>query len=411
MPFVRPKPFTPPIIDDGTHSDIIGGKSIAAVKLQLGWESELARHTEDYFAPVNIWREADILPPVLAQALKGQKAGAQIKLSFKPGELTPLYDEHQKKIFSVKNFVGQRVPRLGRFYPRRRLIGYRGDPIPFRCIGVENSSFTADFNHPLGGKSLVLEALVHAVQGNRSERGGECTDWIDLLTSGPGMQCRWQGLPTDFFSDAPFRREDEPEDGRFYQMPRFVNHLDSRALETITALYGRLLKPDMAVLDLMGSCESHLPDSLALKSVIGLGLNAEELRSNPRLTGYLIHDLNQAPQLPFSDQAFDAVICTVSVEYLIRPLEVFQEVARILRPGGLFIQSFSNRWFPPKVTRIWTELHEFERLGLVLEYFLSSGAYGNLETYSSRGWPRPETDRYYPQVRFSDPIYAVWGQT
>jgi hypothetical protein len=74
-------------------------------------------------------------------------------------------------------------------------------------------------------------------------------------------------------------------------------------------------------------------------------------------------------------------------------------VARVLKPGGLFVQTFSNRWFPPKVVKIWPELHEFERLGLVLEYFLRTGAFGNLKTFSSRGWPRPETDRYFPQLR------------
>jgi SAM-dependent methyltransferase len=104
------------------------------------------------------------------------------------------------------------------------------------------------------------------------------------------------------------------------------------------------------------------------------------------------------------------MICTVSVEYLIHPQEIFQEVARVLKPGGLFIHTFSNRWFPPKVVRIWTELMEWERPGLVLEYFLRSGAYDHLQTFSARGWPRPATDRYFPQVPLADPVYAVWGQ-
>jgi hypothetical protein len=104
------------------------------------------------------------------------------------------------------------------------------------------------------------------------------------------------------------------------------------------------------------------------------------------------------------------VICTVSVEYMTRPFEVFLDVARILKPNGHFIHTFSNRWFPPKVISLWQELSEFERMGLVLEYFLRSGFYGSLETYSSRGWPRPETDRYYPDLMTADPVYAVWGR-
>jgi SAM-dependent methyltransferase len=144
--------------------------------------------------------------------------------------------------------------------------------------------------------------------------------------------------------------------------------------------------------------------------VVGLGLNETELRRNPQLTGYVVHDLNQTPVLPFPDNSFDAVVCTVSVEYLTRPLEVFVEIKRLLKPGGLFLLTFSNRWFPPKVVKIWTEILDFERLGLVLEYFHQAGGFSDLATYSARGWPRPQDDKYYPQVRLSDPVFAAWGR-
>ena len=117
--------------------------------------------------------------------------------------------------------------------------------------------------------------------------------------------------------------------------------------------------------------------------------------NNPQLSSYLIHDLNSEPVMPSEDQSFDAIICTVSVEYLTRPFEVFEDCARILKPGGVLIHTFSNRWFPPKVINVWTELNEFERAGLTVEYFLKSGKYEDIETYSVRGWPRPVADRYF----------------
>jgi hypothetical protein len=43
----------------------------------------------------------------------------------------------------------------------------------------------------------------------------------------------------------------------------------------------------------------------------------------------------------------------VSVQYLQRPVEVFREVGRVLRPGAPFIVSFSNRCFPTKAVAIW----------------------------------------------------------
>jgi SAM-dependent methyltransferase len=153
-----------------------------------------------------------------------------------------------------------------------------------------------------------------------------------------------------------------------------------------------------------------MPESLELAKVTGLGLNREALAQNLRLTDPVVHDLNREPVLPFAGREFDAVICTVSVEYLTHPEEIFREAARVLKPGGRFILAFSNRWFPPKVVRIWTEVLAWERPGLVLEYFLRSGAYEHLRTFSARGWPRPVTDRYFPQVPVSDPVYAVWGQ-
>jgi len=119
--------------------------------------------------------------------------------------------------------------------------------------------------------------------------------------------------------------------------------------------------------------------------------------------------LNAQPQLPFADGSFDCVICTVSVEYMTRPVAVFRDIARILKPGGRLVHTFSNRWFPPKAIRLWTELHEFERMGLVLDYFQQSGQFTDLATFSSSGWDRPESDKYYPDMTQSDPVFAVWG--
>ena len=63
-------------------------------------------------------------------------------------------------------------------------------------------------------------------------------------------------------------------------------------------------------------------------------MNAAELAANPALAEHVVHDLNVDPALPFADASFDDVTCCVSVDYLVRPVEVFGEVARVLRPGG-----------------------------------------------------------------------------
>jgi hypothetical protein len=287
---------------------------------------------------------------------------------------------------------------------------FRENIQPFRCIGLDMETLAADFNHPLAGKKLVVDVAIHDVRPKFEEHGGTSIVWLESALTGPGMQARANGDPTDFFRDRSFARTDENEDGVFYGRPRLVNHIDDTAIRTISQLYGRLIRPGSAVLDLMGSWTSHLPRDLELKSLSVLGMNMDELNANPHATERVVHDLNRHPVLPFADGRFDAVVCTVSVEYLTRPFEVFEDVARILKPGGHLIHTFSNRWFPPKVIRIWPELHEFERLGMVLEYFRKSGKYRKLETYSQQGLPRPQNDKYYDQLPYSDPVYAVWGR-
>ena len=224
------------------------------------------------------------------------------------------------------------------------------------------------------------------------------------------MQARWQNQATDFFTVNAFDRKDEHPDERFYASPRLVQHIDDTAIEMVRNTHGRFLDKGMRVLDLMSSWQSHVPTNVQLESLVGLGLNTEELKSNRQLTEFTTQDLNLNPILPFGNNTFDAVLNTVSVEYLTDPIAIFREVARVLRPDGHFIITFSNRWFPPKAVQIWEELHDFERMGLVLEYFMRSDCFTHLQTYSIRGLPRPHDDKYFPELRFSDPVFAVWGQ-
>ncbi|RJP65898.1 MAG: class I SAM-dependent methyltransferase [Candidatus Abyssobacteria bacterium SURF_17] len=392
--------------------------AVASLEFNISWKSDIGKHEEQYYAQkVNFWR--DVLPVEADDLLSESRGGAGIKLSFS-GEDRPAYGHNKVIRLRREQFECPKIdhhvvrPRVGRFYPRGLLKGvdnvFSGNAEPFRIAEAEASSLLADLNHPFTARPFDLSVSARNVRKKAFEIGGAMTDWLGVVTQGPGMQVRWEDKPTDFFSDDPFVRTDENDDRRFYEKPRFVTHLDDQALEHIKSLYGTLLRPGMNVLDLMSSWRSHVPESLRLDSFVGLGLNEKEMRNNPQLTSIAAHDLNEEPALPFDDKSFDAIVCTASVEYLTRPFEVFAECARILKPGGVFVHTFSNRWFPPKVVRIWTELSEFERMGLVLEYFLRTGRYESLETRSIRGWPRPVSDQYYPRVRISDPVYAVFGR-
>jgi hypothetical protein len=215
---------------------------------RLIWESRDAVHTEELFVPFDPWRDGDLCPPPVARHLEHSEPGARLTLALAPGEYIPPHLGDQELNFPLQSFAaGARPPRRGRFYPKGLLLGYAGNVTPFRCLGLENDSFSADFNHPLAGAPLTLEMMIREIKPKGGKKAGECRDWLDILTTGPGIQARSQGLPTDFFADDPFRRENEEDDPAFYTQPRLVNHVDIRAQAVIAALQGRLLKPGMAV--------------------------------------------------------------------------------------------------------------------------------------------------------------------
>jgi len=186
------------------------------------------------------------------------------------------------------------------------------------------------------------------------------------------------------FAPEHFRRRDERDDGLFYAFPRLVTHIDDHAIDAIRRLYAELLPPDGAVLDLLSSWVSHLPEDVRYARVTGLGMNDE----------------NQEPELPFTDGEFDAAVLAVSVQYLTRPLEVFREVRRVLKPGAPFAVTYSNRLFPEKAIALWCACTDEQRARLIGAYFHYAGGWGEI-TAQDRS-PRLDVP--------SDPLFAVWAR-
>jgi len=196
-----------------------------------------------------------------------------------------------------------------------------------------------------------------------------------------------------------FAREDESDDALFYAMPRMVTHIDDPAIDALKGWLRGALPPGGAVLDLMSSCVSHLPEDVTYGRVAGLGMNEAELAANPQLTEHVVHDLTRDPALPYEDASFDACLITVSVQYLVRPFAVFAEIARVLKPGGRCHVSFSNRCFPTKAVALWRGLDDHGHAQLVGYYFVKAG-----------GFDPPEFANLSPAPGYSDPLYMVHAQ-
>jgi SAM-dependent methyltransferase len=195
-----------------------------------------------------------------------------------------------------------------------------------------------------------------------------------------------------------FLKEDTSPDPLFYRQPRFVTHIDESAVAAVTELYRALFPAGGTVLDLMGSWVAHLPQETAYAEVIGHGMNEEELEANPRYTRYFLQDLNADPILPLAEGSIDAAAICVSVQYLQRPVAVFREVKRVLKPGGVFAITFSNRCFPTKAVAIWLHLPMGQHMRLISLY-LDRAGFASIESRVVIPPDLPE-----------DPLWAVIGR-
>ncbi len=193
-----------------------------------------------------------------------------------------------------------------------------------------------------------------------------------------------------------FRRYDETPDSLFYRQPRFVTHIDDAAIAAVTQVYRELFPPGGDVLDLMSSWVSHLPSEVAYRQVFGLGMNEAELAANPRLNGYVVHDLNAHASIPLETATFDAAAICVSIQYLTHPVEVLRDLGRVLRPASVLAITFSNRCFPTKAVSIWQALDDTGHGELIDEYLRQAG-----------NWTDIELQDRSSAIPGADPLYAV----
>ncbi len=199
----------------------------------------------------------------------------------------------------------------------------------------------------------------------------------------------------EYFPAGFFTRADESDDAGFYAFDRLVTHIDDGAIAAVGELYDELgLTGD--VLDICSSWISHFRVKPARLTITGM--NEVELAANEMADGRTVADLNASPMLAFDDGTFDAVTCCVSVDYLTQPLRVFEEVARVLRPGGVFVCTFSNRCFPTKAIRGWLANDDGGRCAIVARYF-----------ELTEGFDDAMVEHRNPTAT-ADPLYAVWAR-
>ncbi|MEM8656107.1 MAG: bifunctional 2-polyprenyl-6-hydroxyphenol methylase/3-demethylubiquinol 3-O-methyltransferase UbiG [Pseudomonadota bacterium] len=105
---------------------------------------------------------------------------------------------------------------------------------------------------------------------------------------------------------------------------------------------------DKEVLDL-GCAGGFMAEALDARGaqVTGIDPAADAIkaaRTHARNTGRTIrYDVGVGEDLPYPDASFDAVVCVDVLEHVADLTQVLAEVARVLRPGGMFLYDTINR--------------------------------------------------------------------
>ncbi len=174
------------------------------------------------------------------------------------------------------------------------------------------------------------------------------------------------------------RTRKSPADGAFWLAPRLVRARFSRASQQydaasaiVTELRQRLLErlelvrlAPQRVLDLgagtgMGTraLKQRYPKAhvVALDSSSGMSRQASTQRGWLRRFEVCMAD---AASLPFAAEHFDLVFSHLMLPWCNSPDAVFEEVARVLRPGGLFLFSSLGPDTAIELRRLWHELDD-----------------------------------------------------
>ncbi len=346
--------------------------AIGALEFTVSWSKDGIQHEERFlgrkFNPVN-----DIFPREMREALEGKTKGESVTFTYEPRMCIP---RHKDKLVPTlpldrlrpKTVQGKPIiPRVGRFYPQGHINGltdiYPGTLTPFRLTELTESTFTADRNHPLANIPVTITAKIQHVEARDRGTYGSINHWRESTCDwGPGMQAMLDGVAPDFYLPTFFDRRDDSD--VLFSPPS----IDCTASKNIQELHAQFTSPDMRILNL--STEAAL-----------------ELEGD-----------------------YDALSINSFIEYQTDPVGLLTKIKPHLKPGAPVLVSFTNQYDENRVIQGWTELHEFEWMGLVLDYLRQAGFTANAGTISQRNdWRDCEDPHFYVKKGVSDPVYFVYA--
>lgn len=219
--------------------------------------------------------------------------------------------------------------------------------------------------------------------------------------------------PLNSSPDISRLRDYYEEQGRAMQIAgSMINCSEESITETVIRMATEYACDFQTVVDV--GCGANLIYDQALadlgKQIVGLDFTLNFLKLAPRDARITLVQ-GDALKMPFPDEAFDAVICSETVEHIPDDVAVVHELARVLRPRGLLFFTVPNLWNAArilemikhvnprvslmkghlreysfkKVSRLFAGKFEIQKLYSVGFGWTGSGVGGRLERLVERG--------------------------
>jgi SAM-dependent methyltransferase len=201
----------------------------------------------------------------------------------------------------------------------------------------------------------------------------------DIINTLPQYQYSQSLIETNFITLVP----------GIFRVPtnrHFILPKDKIALKDHLSQYAATKSMDEPrVLELFSTYESILPYELTNKGpVVGVGWYGYEMEANSVLDDVIEQDISIDPYLPLQDNYFDVVVMPAMFQLLQRPQEMFQEINRVLKPGGTaFIGLKLSYWsfLGWKQGRYYVETNYLEDAYTLGSFFHYAGGFSKPQAY------------------------------
>lgn len=125
--------------------------------------------------------------------------------------------------------------------------------------------------------------------------------------------------------------------------------------DSVTAYFRRIFN-DLGIAQNARLLDFGCGYGLHLRSYLAAGFDAYGCDITPYREDERIRMIETPYRIPYEDGLFDVVVSTSVLEHAQNTEEVFREIRRVLKPGGLAVHLFPTRWYFPREPHIYVPL-------------------------------------------------------